>query len=61
MHDDGEDHEVLVKALRTRVGWFHVRPVDSEDVWLARWRPEVSVPTYRIGGVTGTAEVDGVH
>jgi len=60
MHDDGEDHEELVKALRARDDWFHVRPVDSEDVWLARWRPEVSLPTYRVGGVTGTVVVDGV-
>ena len=28
-----------VRALRTHIDWFHVRPVhsDSEDMWIARW------------------------
>ena len=61
MSVDGEDHEEYVKAVRTCDAWFHVRPVDSEDVWIARWRKDLGKPTYRIGGVTGTVEVDGVE
>ena len=60
MHDEAEDHEEYVRALRARNGWFHVRPVHSEEVWRARWRREVGRVTYRLGGVTGTVEVDGV-
>ena len=47
--------------MRSCDDWFHVRPVDSEEVWLARWRRDLALPSYRIGGVTGTVEVDGVE
>ena len=60
MHDDAENHEEYVRALSKNKEWFHVRPVGSEEVWLARWRPEEGRVTYRLGGVTGTVEVDGV-
>ena len=62
MPDDGEDHEVFCKALRARVGWFLVRPVDSEEEWIARWNrgPGIGGPFYQQGGVIGTVEVNGV-
>ena len=60
MHDDAENHEEYVRALPRNKEWFHVRPVNSEEVWLARWRRDLGRPTYRPGGVTGTVEVNGV-
>ena len=58
-HDD-EDHEEWVKQLRGHTGWFRVRPVDhSDELWLAHWKQKPTIPTYRVGGVTGTVEVDG--
>ena len=59
MHDDVEDHEEMVKEVRGYVGWFFVRPVGTEDLWHAQWRPEASKFVYREGGVAGTVEVDG--
>ena len=50
MYVDDEDHEEYVKAAGAYDDWFHVQPVDSEEVWLARWRRDLARPTYRIGG-----------
>jgi len=41
MHDEAEDHEEYVRALARHNDWFHVHPVNSEEVWLARWRREL--------------------
>ena len=60
MDGDDEDHEEYARALPKCHDWFHVRPVNSEEVWLARWQRELGQVTYRQGGVTGTVEVKGV-
>ena len=59
MDHDAEDHGEDVREARGFPGWFRVRPAGTEEVWLGQWRPEVSRPTYRIGGTTGTLEVNG--
>ena len=60
MDGDDEDHEEYTRALPKFNDWFHVRPVNSEEVWIARWQRELGQVTYRQGGVTGTVEVNGV-
>ena len=42
MDDDAEDHEDDVREARGFAGWFRVRPVGAEEVWIEQWRLEVS-------------------
>ena len=57
---EGSDHEEYLPAVKVSDKWFHVRPVDGEEVWRVRWRHDLARATYRPGGITGTVERHGV-
>ena len=52
------DSDVVVRRLARHSGTFRVRPVGSEDVWNARWRYDLTIPSYRIGGTNGWVDYD---